>query len=259
MSQIIRVKDVSIGEGHPKICAPMVGTTMASLEEEALTISELSCDLVEWRVDYYNDVMNIDRVKEALSHIKKILREKPLIFTFRNQAEGGQQAISPAYYRHLLESIIETKQIELVDVELMMDEAIIHSLISTAHKHQVVVIVSNHDFKQTPSTQEMIQRMMKASELGGDIPKMAVMPQCTSDVLALMEATRCVKEDHGIGPLITMAMGGLGMVSRLAGEVFGSDLTFGAAKAASAPGQIAAAELQQVIQLIHRNMPGINQ
>ncbi|SMP48626.1 type I 3-dehydroquinate dehydratase [Anoxynatronum buryatiense] len=259
MNRIIRVKDVSIGEGPPKVCAPMVGSMLSSLEEEAGIINELACDLVEWRVDYFSGVMSIDSVKEALKRINSILMGKPLIFTFRNKAEGGQCEIDAAYYQELLSAVMQTRLVDLVDVELAMEESMIRELVTTARKNQVNVIISSHDFNQTPSAEKMVQQMLKAAELGGDIPKLAVMPRCSADVLALMEATRCVKEDHGVGPLITMAMGGLGMISRLAGEVYGSDLTFGAAKAASAPGQIAASELQQVIQLIHQNMPAINE
>ena len=42
------------------------------------------------------------------------------------------------------------------------------------------------------------------------------------------------------------------VVSRLSGEVFGSCLTFGALRAASAPGQIDAGKLKQVLEVIHQ-------
>lgn len=45
-----------------------------------------------------------------------------------------------------------------------------------------------------------------------------------------------------------MSMAGMGVISRLAGECFGSVLTFGAAKKASAPGQIAVEDLNTVLQ-----------
>jgi 3-dehydroquinate dehydratase-1 len=49
-------------------------------------------------------------------------------------------------------------------------------------------------------------------------------------------------------------MGPLGLISRLAGETFGSALTFGAGEKASAPGQIPAKQLQQILDMIHENM-----
>jgi 3-dehydroquinate dehydratase-1 len=52
-----------------------------------------------------------------------------------------------------------------------------------------------------------------------------------------------------------MAMGPLGVVSRLAGETFGSVLTFGTVGAASAPGQVDAARLRAALDLIHEAQP----
>jgi 3-dehydroquinate dehydratase I len=54
-------------------------------------------------------------------------------------------------------------------------------------------------------------------------------------------------------PFITMSMSGTGVISRLAGAVFGSACTFGAGVAASAPGQIPVNELRNVLEIIHKN------
>ena len=51
-----------------------------------------------------------------------------------------------------------------------------------------------------------------------------------------------------------MSMAGTGVISRLCGEVFGSALTFGAAKKASAPGQIGVNDLNTVLNVLHSAM-----
>ena len=45
-----------------------------------------------------------------------------------------------------------------------------------------------------------------------------------------------------------------GVISRLCGEVFGSSMTFGAAKKASAPGQMGVNDLSTVLDLLHKAM-----
>ena len=92
---------------------------------------------------------------------------------------------------------------------------------------------------------------MKEQELGADIPKIAVMPQCKKDVHTLLEATREMAEEHAARPIITMSMASTGLISRLCGEVFGSALTFGAVGKASAPGQNGAEKLHQALQIVH--------
>lgn len=251
---VITVKDVTIGKGLPKICVPMVGKTIPHLIEEANYLKKIDFDVVEWRADFFQDIINIDKVLEALKEIRKILPLKPIIFTFRSSREGGQKEVSSDFYVNLNKTISESRLIDIIDVELFNDEKNIKELIEIAHLNNVFVIVSNHDFYKTPSKEEILSRLRKAQELGGDIPKIAVMPTCASDVITLLDATRIMKEGYADGPIITISMSGKGIISRLSGELFGSDLTFGSAKKASAPGQISVVNLRKIIQLLHSNL-----
>lgn len=88
-------------------------------------------------------------------------------------------------------------------------------------------------------------------KLGADVAKLACMPQSAKDVLTLLSATEHVKSQYPDEPLITMSMGKLGAVSRISGEIFGSCLTFGSAKQASAPGQIEVTMLQKILKVLH--------
>lgn len=254
MKKVVTIKDVTIGEGLPKICVPMVGETIPQLVEEANFLKDLDLDVVEWRVDFFQDVTNIDKVKEALQAIRTILFDRPIIFTFRSVKEGGEKEVSTAFYIELNREIAQTKLVEAIDVELFNHEKDVKELIEVAHGNGAAVIISNHDFHKTPAKEEIISRLRKAQELGGDIPKIAVMPTCVADVITLLDATRIMKEEYADGPIITMSMAGKGVISRLSGELFGSDLTFGAAKKISAPGQISLVDLRKTIQLLHDNL-----
>jgi 3-dehydroquinate dehydratase I len=254
MNRTVKVKDVVIGEGIPKICVPMVGKTLEQLKKEAEFLKSVDYDVLEWRVDFFNQVEDEAQVKEALDEIRQLLPEAPLIFTFRSAKEGGEKEISNAYYMELNRAIAETGNVDIIDVELFNEPKDIRSLIETAHRHHIFVIISNHDFHKTPEKQEIVSRLKQAQELGGDIPKIAVMPTCPEDVLTLMDATRIMKEEYADRPIITMSMAGQGVISRLAGEIFGSALTFGAAKQASAPGQVSVVELRHTLKLLHNNL-----
>ncbi len=78
------------------------------------------------------------------------------------------------------------------------------------------------------------------------------MPRSRADVLTLLSATEEMARRWADRPIITMSMGGDGVVSRLCGEVFGSAMTFGTAGQASAPGQIPVEELRVVLNILHR-------
>ncbi len=254
VKKYVTVRGVTIGDGAPKICVPMVGTTLAQLIEEANFLKTLDLDVVEWRVDFFEHVEQIDKVKEALIQIREVLAEIPLVFTFRSAKEGGEKEVGSAFYFELNKAIAETGLVDIVDIELFNEEKDVKALIEAAHVQNVYVIISNHDFHATPSKEEIISRLLKAQELGGDLPKIAVMPKSTVDVLTLLDATAAMNEQFADRPIITMSMSGKGVISRLAGEIFGSALTFGAAKKASAPGQIAVTELRSILNLLHTSL-----
>ena len=143
--------------------------------------------------------------------------------------------------------------VDLVDVEAFTGDEIVKAIVAAAHECGVKVVASNHDFDKTPEKDEIVRRLCKMQELGADIPKIAVMPTCRRDVLTLLCATEEMYTEHADRPIITMSMAGTGLISRLCGEVFGSALTFGAAKKASAPGQAAVNDLNNMLQFLHEN------
>ncbi|MBF1357436.1 MAG: type I 3-dehydroquinate dehydratase, partial [Megasphaera micronuciformis] len=99
--------------------------------------------------------------------------------------------------------------------------------------------------------EEIESRLIGMKKLGAHVAKLACMPQSAKDVLTLLAATEQVKSQYPDEPIITMSMGKLGAVSRISGEVFGSSLTFGSAKKASAPGQIEVTVLQKILETLH--------
>jgi 3-dehydroquinate dehydratase-1 len=52
-------------------------------------------------------------------------------------------------------------------------------------------------------------------------------------------------------PLAVMAMGDLGKVTRVSGEIIDSVFTFGSLDQASAPGQIPVEQLAQILDALH--------
>lgn len=253
MSSIVQVKGLRLGEGRPKICVSLVGKTNKQIIEEAKYLKKLKLDLVEWRADHYEFVKDLNRVKELLKQLREEIKDLPILFTFRSKKEGGEKEISIKYYIELNKVVVDTKKIDLIDIELFMGDDIVKDIVTYAHNNNIKVVISNHDFDKTPEQKEIITRLCKMQDLGADLPKIAVMPKSTKDVLTLLCATNEMITEHAKRPIITMSMGDIGLVSRISGETFGSALTFGAAKKASAPGQIAVQDLYEVLNLIHRN------
>lgn len=250
----IKVRNVVLGEGKPKICVPIVGITKEDIIKQAKALEEVKVDVVEWRVDWFEGVFELDKVKEVLVDLRKELKELPILFTFRTSKEGGEKSIENNEYVNLNKEITATGLVDLVDVEAFTGDNEVKEIIEAAHRVNVKVVVSNHDFDKTPSKGDIVSRLRKMQDLGADIPKIAVMPKCKLDVLELLEATTIMSEQYANRPIITMSMAGQGVISRLCGEVFGSCLTFGAVNKASAPGQINVEELDKVLNIINKSI-----
>lgn len=248
------VRNVKIGEGIPKICVPIIGKTAASIIEEAKSFDQIPVDVVEWRVDWFENVFHFDKVEEVARGLRETLGDIPILFTFRTSKEGGEKEIASDVYATLNKKVAKTGYIDMVDVEVFTGDAVVKDIIEAVHKEGVKVVASNHDFEQTPSKDELVKRLRKMQDLGADIPKIAVMPRDKKDVLTLLSATEEMASEYANGPIITMSMAGTGVISRLCGEVFGSALTFGAAKKASAPGQMGVEDLHQALQLLHKSL-----
>ncbi len=250
----VYIRKLAIGEGRPKICVPICGKDPEEILREAESIQELPADLIEWRADWYEDVFDKTCFRDMLGMLRSKLGDKPLLFTFRSVQEGGEKPIRPEQYLEVSRTVCESGQADALDVELFMDGKVTREIIDMAHRHGMVVIASNHDFIKTPEKDEMTRRLILMDEMGADILKIAVMPKKKTDVLELLTATEEMERLYTEKPVVTMSMGPMGLISRLAGETFGSAITFGAGEKASAPGQMPAEDLKKVLDAIHESM-----
>lgn len=252
----LKIRNLELGSGTPAICIPNIGKT----KEEILSLTreylKLPMDIMEWRVDWFEDVDDIDKVKDVLIEIRAILGGVPLLFTFRTEKEGGVHETATENYVALNKAIAQIGGADLIDVEIFTGDEMVMDMIQTIHNYGCKVIASNHDFKKTPAKEDIIERLCKMQNMGADVLKIAVMPQNKKDVLTLLSATEEMVSNHANCPVVTMSMSGIGSISRITGEIFGSCLTFGSGTNASAPGQIDAKELKKSLNIVHYSYIG---
>jgi len=241
----VTVRGTVIGGDRPLVCLPLVGRTGREVVREAEELSALQSDLLEWRADGYDKVESIGDCLSVLKDIRTIIHEIPLIFTCRIDREGGLTAMSRKKRLALISGAVASGDIDLVDTELCNDAAFIEAVRRQAARFDVKLILSYHNFTNTPSQSFICSKLAEAQKAGADISKIAVMPKDYGDVLRLFGATYKARKEMIEGPIVAMSMGPEGVISRLAGCLFGSDITFAAGLEASAPGQIPIEELRR--------------
>lgn len=245
------IRGAAFGGSQPLFCVPLVAKTLDQLLMQAQTAHALKPDVVEWRVDSF-DQTGAEEVGEALRQLRKILDREPIIFTLRISAEGGAKPMTQEARASCIDAALRSGLIDMVDLELCNGPEFLEPIISTAHSHGSRVILSFHDFEATPSNEVLLGRISVMIRQGADIAKVACMPREAGDVLRLLQVTLTARSVFPAVPLCTMSMGGLGSLSRVAGFLYGSDMAFAVGQAVSAPGQIPIGEARAITEALLR-------
>ena len=252
----MNIKGHIIGEGIPIVCVPVVERTAEGILAKIRQMTDKQVEMIEWRMDWFGEVDDRDAVKTLLEHIKPLVQETVLLCTFRSRKQGGEAELPLAEYLALNQLVAESGTADLVDLEFysIAAGAQCQDVIDRFRQSGVKVVCSNHDFAGTPSGGEMERQLTEMVLAGADFAKLAVMPKKKSDVLLLMDAVLAVKEQHPGSHLIAMSMGRDGVISRLLGGWYGSEVTFAAFDKASAPGQMAYGEVEQILKQIQEKL-----
>jgi len=256
-SRPIQLHGRPVGNGaFPLIITPLVGRTQADLAGELDAILPKRPDMLEWRVDFFDAIADADTVVATARDIKRRAGAVPLLLTRRNSTEGGQPiAIAEAAVVAMYRGACEERCVDLIDYELSNAPADLKLLREVSAANGVAMVMSYHNFRQTPDLATLVDRFTEAQRLGADVAKVAVMPKDPPDVLTLLDATYRASQQLHI-PVISMSMGGIGAVSRMMGWMYGSAATFAVGKSSSAPGQVAVEELRASLAAVRHAVTG---
>lgn len=232
---------------RPAICCPLVATNTQALIDELKIVLAEGPDLVEWRVDHFTELTNPAAVMDAAQALRRAC-PLPILYTWRSPREGGaDRPVETALLEQLLTTLCQQNLVDLVDCEISADEIHFAKVRTITREAGVLLVASFHDFSNTPTRFDILQKLGAGQALGADIAKVAVMPHSPEDLLSLLGATTDAARILKI-PVITMAMGELGALTRTHGGLFGNSLTFAVGANASAPGQVPVEEIKRCLK-----------
>ena len=249
---MITRKGITFGKGTPIICVPVVAEKKEDILAQFKTLSDSGHSMIEWRADFFEQLKDPDAVRTLLDEAAPLFTKTLLLFTIRTKAQGGLAELDEKLIANLEALAAGHQAVDLVDMEYLEFKRP-DKHIKRLKKQDCIVITSHHDFDKTPDPVILIKLVSHMYDDGADIAKIAVMPESKADVLRLLELTNAVSGEWPDRLFVSMSMGGIGSISRICGEVFGSCITFGSVGKASAPGQIEAGKLAQVLDIIHES------
>ena len=193
-------------------------------------------DYVEVRLDF----LKKEQVPNTLEIIKKDLNK--IVCTLRPKTEGGKFEGSEKERISIIKLISEYNPY-LLDVEyntLKKNKELLKYLKSTKTK----LLVSWHDFKKTPKTTELQNKIKQMSKFSSNV-KIVSTAKSTDDSTRMLG----LYNKRGKNNLISFAMGDLGKISRILCLYLGSPYTYVSLGKAVAPGQFSVDEVNKIINL----------
>ncbi len=197
-------------------------------------------DVIEIRLDAM-DVPAVEACCRLLPH--------PLLFTNRPQWEGGLwHGSEEDRLEYLLEAM--AMQAAYVDLELRAEPVFRRRLLAARDRSSTRIILSWHDFQQTPSIGELQDVLHEMMGSGADIGKIVAMARHSGDVVRLQQIL--VEANEHDFPLICFSMGEAGRISRLATLFLGGFMTYTSAddRQMTAPGQLSAEKMAALCRLL---------
>ncbi len=222
------------------LCVPILVEKIPEALRDAEDARDAGADLIEWRVDQLVPGAVSDT---AIDQVKTLVEKSPLacIVTCRRSEEGGSFDGPESGRRALVDALLEMDQPpRYVDLELaFLDGPDGPASAWSDRVPETGLIASTHDFDGRPASLMRTIASMREDERPR-IQKIAYRARSLRDNLELFDLLR--EADR---PMIALAMGEFGLMSRLLAPKFGGFLTFASLREteATAPGQPTIEEL----------------
>lgn len=234
----------------PLIAIPVAAHTLQELKKKTAAIRSLPFDVLEWRMDGL-DALSPELATQGLSLVKSEI-STPIIATIRTSKEGGSFPYEDDLYKACVTAVMTGLRPGTDAIDVEMERAPAPRLIEKARALGLSVIVSFHDFSRTPKKEDIVSRFLTMKARHASIGKIAVMAHSREDACTMMDAMAQVHKTAPDFPFIGISMGPCGQVTRTEGGKAGSILTFASAGEASAPGQIALADMRRILDKAYR-------
>jgi len=213
------------------------------LKNSVIKAIDIGADIVEVRLDYLEDLdVNV------LSSTLRPYMDK-LVLTLRPRYENGLFGGDEEERVEILKQLSQEGP-AYVDIELR--SPMIQDLSKELMKAGITVIVSWHDFEETPETDEL-QKIANLAMSCGSIAKVVTMAKSFSDNLRILSLYHTGDKHR----LIAFCMGAEGVLSRFLSVMLGAPFMYVSLPGApTAPGQPSITEAKELIRILSSNYYG---
>lgn len=222
----------------PKVCIALGFADTATLLQHAHAEVDSGESFLEFRLDYLANPI------DGVAAIKKFLADHPdctVMATCRRHQNHGRFNGSVDEQIRVLDAAVSAGA-RAIDIEIESAE-IAHIRLEQL-RSRALVIVSFHNYGGTPAVDPILRRMMKVP---GDCFKLVTTARKPSDNYRVLSLAKAYPK----APMVLLAMGEMGLPTRVLSAAMGGLYTYAAPNAAegTAPGQISARLLRHIYRV----------
>lgn len=230
-----------ITKKRPEICLSLSGHNLDEIAEE-LETGEDCFSLVEWRADMFDGIGELSKedFQDKLKTVKRMSGARRLIVCYKGDGVTSDRVVRWSF------GIADIVDIDFEDPKT-------DRLIREAHRRRTKVIVSYHDDEKMPSKGEIAELYLRMEKTGADYLKLAATANTETDTYELLEGAAAYMQLKKPSPIIAVAMGEEGQVSRICAGDFGSRISYGSGKQPTAAGQIDVCRLAKYMDAYYKD------
>lgn len=219
----------------------VVPVTPRSFEEaRQLDVSNYEqADAIEWRAD----VLPQEAILEVAPVIFETFAGHEVIFTLRSRDQGGESDLASRDYVDLIKQVQALYQPDYIDFEYYTHQEVFEELLDFPN-----LILTHYDRRKVPDNIMEIYSTLTA--LSPRVVKIALTPRSEQEVLDMMNFNRGFKTLNPDQVYMTEALGPLGRVTRLFGDIFGSCWSSASVGQATSSGQLSLADARQILDIL---------
>lgn len=221
-----------------KICVSIPPKTVSEALDLIQKAEDQRADFIEVRLDGLNKHNQLADIANCSN--------TPLIATNRSTKCQGEFSGSEAQREKILLEAAE-KGFDYVDVELSTPK--LKEIINNFGQIGVKLVISYHDFDETPSVSQLNEILKRQVESGADVCKIVTVAKIVEDNLTILDF---VIKACKTARIVCFSMGELGKPSRLLSPVFGGFFTIAALESErkTASGQLTIQEMKMAYKAL---------
>jgi 3-dehydroquinate dehydratase-1 len=233
--------------GNNKICVSIGTNDINALKNMASESLNSNADFIEIRFDFFDKPAMNDALEVVLDH------KEQAVFTCRASNEGGKYSGAEPDRVTTLRRLAAFRPM-LLDVEyntMKQNEDLLDQFTAL----NCDIVVSWHNFEQTPSKDELVNMINRMKEYGNNI-KIVTMAKSLDDSISILKLYEHAKTSNI--NLIAFCMGEHGILSRVLCTYAGARFTYASLVEAIAPGQLTMKQMRAIYEKLEKEKPELN-